>query len=137
MGGSIEKINHPKKFPILGMVSIKLVNKRLREVRLFLGLSQEAIGAQGFVSTPGWVKIENGTRQPSDALLEKLVNWLEKDRYIRAVENRSLLDELLCLKYMNHLSPFMRRLAGSFHEALEPMELLRAGDEPPKPRKKS
>jgi hypothetical protein len=33
-------------------------------------ISQEAFGAQGFVSAPGWAKIENGTRQPSDELLK-------------------------------------------------------------------
>jgi len=119
-------------------VSLKLVNKRLRELRLSLELSQEAIGAQGFVSTPGWVKIENGTRQPSDALLEKLVAWLGKDGYLTKAEGDKMLEELLSLKYMNHLSPFIRRLAGSYHDALAPLALLRVAEDPPaSPRKKS
>lgn len=118
-------------------MSLKLVNKRLRELRLSLELSQEAIGAQGFVSTPGWVKIENGTRQPSDALLEKLVAWLEKDGYLTKKEGDKMLEELLSLKYMNHLSPFIRRLAQSYHEALAPLGLLRVAEDPAVPRKKS
>jgi transcriptional regulator with XRE-family HTH domain len=106
-------------------VDAKLVNKRLRELRISLGLSQEAIGAQGFVSTPGWVKIENGTRQPSDALLEKLVVWLERDRYVTKEEGEQILEELLSLKYMNHLSPFIRKLARGHHEELTILPMLR------------
>jgi len=136
MGGSIEKINDPANLPTLCRVSLKLVNKRLRELRLSLGLSQEAIGAQGFVSTPGWVKIENGTRQPSDVLLEKLVVWLEKDGYIKKADVPRMLDHLLSLKYMNHLSPFIRRLARNYHEALAPLNLLRVAEEPVKSRRK-
>ena len=41
---------------------------RLKKLRKELGLSQEALGAQGFVSTPGWIKIENGQRQASEKL---------------------------------------------------------------------
>jgi len=117
-------------------VSLKPVNKRLRELRLSLGLSQEAIGAQGFVSTPGWVKIESGARQPGDALLEKLVAWLEKDGYLAKAEGDKMLEELLSLKYMTHLSPFIRRLARDYHEALAPLALLRVAEEPAVPRKK-
>lgn len=137
MGGSIEKVTRSRKFPILEGVGSHFVNKRLRELRLSLNLSQEAIGAQGFVSTPGWVKIENGTRHPSDSLLEKFVNWLEKDGYIRSQEKNILLEELLSLKYMNHLSPFVRRLARSYHETLELMGPLRIAKDPSKPGKKS
>lgn len=136
MGGSTEKIKLPRDFPILGDVDAKLVNKRLRALRLSLELSQEAIGAQGFVSTPGWVKIENGTRQPSEALLEKFVGWLEKDGYIRSLEKTALLEELLSLKYMNHLSSFVRRLARSYHEKMVRPVLLRVADEPATPRRK-
>lgn len=118
-------------------MSVKLVNKRLRDLRQSLGLSQEAIGAQGFVSTPGWVKIENGTRQPGDALLEKLVGWLEKDRYLTRKDGEKLLEELLSLKYMSHLSPFIRKLARDYHETLVPLSLLRVAEDPPVPSKKS
>jgi transcriptional regulator with XRE-family HTH domain len=118
-------------------VSLNLLNKRLRELRIALGLSQEAIGAQGFVSTPGWVKIENGTRQPSDVLLEKLVAWLEKDGYLAGKEGEKMLEELLSLKYMNHLSPFIRKLARDYHEALAPLGLLRVAEDPAVPHKKS
>ncbi len=99
-------------------------------------MSQEAIGAQGFVSTPGWVKVENGTRQPGDALLEKLVAWLEKDRYVSKRDGGRLLEELLSLKYMNHASPFIRRVVRSYHETLTaPSVLARVAEEPPRLKK--
>ena len=112
------------------MATDKRINKRLRQLRLSLELSQEAIGAQGFVSTPGWVKIENGTRQPSDVLLEKLASWLVKDGYIRPAEKKPLLEELLTLKYMEHLSPFVRRLATGYHEAIKSEEMPLAAEDP-------
>ena len=112
---------------------MKLVNQRLRELRQSLGLSQEAIGAQGFVSTPGWVKIENGTRQPGDALVEKLVAWLERDGYVTPTAGEHLRDELLALKYMGHVSPFVRRLARGYYEELSgPKVLARVAEEPPR-----
>jgi transcriptional regulator with XRE-family HTH domain len=91
-------------------MKVSLVCQRLRELRISIGISQEAIGAQGFVSAPGWAKIENGTRQPSDELLEKLANWMVKDGYLKSRQKSRLLEELLSLKYMEHLSPFVRRL---------------------------
>jgi transcriptional regulator with XRE-family HTH domain len=110
---------------------VKLLNRRLRDLRLNLGISQEALGAQGFVSTPGWAKIENGSRQPSDALLEKLVVWLEKDRYVTKREGKPLLEELLTLKYMGHLSPFVRHLARLHYEELkESSSVLKVAEEP-------
>lgn len=113
---------------------MKLVNQRLRELRQSLGLSQEAIGAQGFVSTPGWVKIENGTRQPGDALVEKLVAWLERDGYVTPSAGEHLRDELLALKYMGHVSPFVRKLARSYYAELSgPKVLARVAEEPPHP----
>lgn len=115
-----------------------MVNRRLKELRLSLGLSQEAIGAQGFVSTPGWVKIENGTRQPGDPLIEKLVSWLEKDRYVTNAEGDRLREELLALKYMSHVSPFIRRLARDYHETLvAPAILARVAEYPPAMKKKA
>lgn len=114
---------------------MKLINRRLRELRLSLGLSQEAIGAQGFVSTPGWTKIENGTREPSDLLTEKLVAWLIRDTYLSQPEGDALLEELLALKYMGHLSPFVRRLARAHYEDLqEARSVLKVAEEAnPKP----
>lgn len=112
---------------------MNLINRRLRELRLSLDLSQEAIGAQGFVSTPGWAKIENATRQPSDTLLEKLVAWLEKDRYVTKREGADLLEELLTLKYMGHLSPFVRRLARMHYERVQDVRFsLKVVEEPKK-----
>ena len=103
----------------------KLLNKRLRDLRIALGLSQEAMGSHGFISTPGWVKIENATRHPSDALLYKLCDWLEKEGRVDAAQKQSLLEELLSLKYMNHLSPFVCRLASDYYKTLEIPNVLR------------
>jgi transcriptional regulator with XRE-family HTH domain len=103
-----------------------LLSKRLRDLRRSVGLSQEALGAQGFVSTPGWVKIENGTRQPSDTLLEKLVNWAQNDGYVTKDERDNLLQELLSLKYMTHLSPFVSRLAKNYYETVNRPNVLLA-----------
>ncbi len=70
---------------------------------------------QGFVSTPGWVKIENGSRHPSDELLKKIVDWLVRDGYLSPSKKESTLDEFLTLKYMSHLSPFVRNMASQHH----------------------
>jgi transcriptional regulator with XRE-family HTH domain len=97
---------------------MRLINQRLRKLRLALDLSQEAMGAQGFVSAPGWAKIENGQRQPGDKLLQELVLWMQKSRHVTDQEGKLLHEELLAIKYMNHSSPFIRRLAGEYHERL-------------------
>jgi hypothetical protein len=78
------------------------------------------MGMQGFVSTPGWVKIENGSRHPSDDLIAKIVYWLAKDGYIKVSEKEALLDEFLTLKYMGHLSPFVRKLAQNHQVSKSP-----------------
>ena len=101
-------------------MSDNLLSKRLRDLRRSLGLSQEAMGMQGFVSTPGWVKIENGSRHPSDDLIAKIVDWLAKDGYIKVSEKEALLDEFLTLKYMGHLSPFVRKLAQNHQVSKSP-----------------
>lgn len=106
-----------------------LLSKRLRNLRRSLGLSQEAMGNQGFVSTPGWVKIENGTRHPSDDLLKKIVDWLVKDGYLKATEKDSTLDEFLTLKYMSHLSPFVRKLAREYRGSKDDAQ-LKVAEEP-------
>ena len=113
---------------MLRRMSVSLVCQRLRDLRKSLGISQEALGAQGFVSASGWAKIENGTRQPSDELLEKLTEWMVKDGYLKPRQRARLLDELLGLKYMEHLSPFVRRLARDFHQSLTAAPLLRVAE---------
>lgn len=85
--------------------------QRVKKLRQELGLSQEALGAQGFVSTPGWIKIENGQRQASEKLIGKLVAWLVGDKYMRANAANPLKEELLTLKYMGSNSGFVRELA--------------------------
>ena len=91
---------------------------RLKTLRRELGLSQEALGAQGFVSTPGWIKIENGQRQASEKLLEKLVKWIISDKYMRAGAANALREELLTLKYLGSRSPFVRDMAKKHAEGL-------------------
>ncbi len=87
------------------------LGERLKTLRQNLGLSQEALGAQGFVSTPGWIKIENGQRQASEKLIDKLSQWLVEDKYMRAGAASTLKEELLVLKYLGGRSPFVRELA--------------------------
>ena len=87
--------------------------ERLKSLRNELGLSQEALGAQGFVSTPGWIKIENGQRQASEKLIDKLSKWLVEDKYMRSGAAGTLREELLTLKYLGSRSPFVRELAKS------------------------
>ena len=87
------------------------LGERLKTLRRELGLSQEALGAQGFVSAPGWIKIENGQRLASEKLIEKLVKWLVADKYMKTTAANGLRDELLTLKYLGSSSGFVREMA--------------------------
>ena len=103
---------------------------RLKTLRRELGLSQEALGAQGFVSTPGWIKIENGQRQASEKLLEKLVKWLVGDKYMKAGAAATLREELLTLKYLGARSVFVREMAKKHAKTLANATALLAAEEP-------
>ena len=87
------------------------LGNRLKKLRQEIGLSQEAIGTQGFVSTPGWIKLENGQRQASEKLIDKLTKWLVGDKYMKAPAATTLKEELLILKYLGNRSPFVRDMA--------------------------
>ena len=102
------------------------LGEKLKTIRRECGLSQEALGAQGFVSTPGWIKIENGQRSPSEKLIDSLVNWLSKDKYIRASAAKGLKEELLTLKYLGSHSAFVRELAKTHAKGLSNGEALLA-----------
>lgn len=93
------------------------LGQRLKSIRRELKLSQEAVGAQGFVSTPGWIKIENGQRQASDKLIEKFVNWLIREEYVQPSAAHKLQDEFLTLKYARHASTFVREMARRHYRA--------------------
>ena len=95
------------------------LGQRLKTLRKKLLLSQEAVGAQGFVSTPGWIKIENNQRLPSDQLVTKFVKWLVQDRYLPSGDQERLREELLTLKYLNHRSEFVRGLAKHHFETTD------------------
>ena len=99
--------------------------ERLKTLRRELGLSQEAFGAQGFVSAPGWIKIENGQRQASEKLIERLARWLVDDKYMKAGATATLKEELLTLKYLGSRSPFVREMAKThaknYSAALRPL----------------
>ena len=102
------------------------LGEKLKTIRRDCGLSQEAIGAQGFVSTPGWIKLENSQRSPSEKLIESLVGWLVKDKYIRASASKGLKEELLTLKYLGSQSHFVRELARTHARGLSQGEVLLA-----------
>ena len=106
------------------------LQERLKSLRREIGLSQEAIGAQGFVSTPGWIKVENGQRMPSDQLLMRFVHWLLKDQYVAMNTAGRLMEELLTLKYLGSRSAFIRKLAGMYAEQLSIGSAFRLAETP-------
>ncbi len=103
---------------------------RLKTLRRELGLSQEALGAQGFVSAPGWIKIENGQRQASEKLIEKLVKWLVTDKYMKNGPAVTLKEELLTLKYLGARSVFVREMAKKHAKTMPNATALLAAEEP-------
>ena len=106
------------------------LGEKLKSIRRDCGLSQEAFGAQGFVSTPGWIKIENGQRSPSEKLIDSLVNWLAADKYIRTSHAKGLKEELLVLKYLGSNSPFVRELSKAHARGMTQGEALLASTTP-------
>lgn len=111
------------------------LGEKLQTIRRECGLSQEAIGAQGFISAPGWIKLENEQRSPSEKLIEKLVTWLVKDKHVPASKSKGLKEELLTLKYMGSNSLFMRELARGHAKQLPNGEALLV-QKPAAPRKR-
>ena len=104
--------------------------QRLKSLRNELGLSQEAVGAQGFVSTPGWIKIENGQRQASEKLIEKMLKWLVSDKYMKSGAAAPLREELLTLKYMGSNSKFVCEMARTHAKKLPNGAELTAAEDP-------
>jgi transcriptional regulator with XRE-family HTH domain len=96
---------------------------RLHELRKLAGVSQEAMGAQGFVSAPGWIKMENGQRSPSEKLLTGFVAWLVEEKVIRPHQKAALLDELCALKYASHGNAFVREMAREHLASRSPVKL--------------
>ena len=84
---------------------------RLKTLRRKIGISQEAVGAQGFVTAAGWIKIENGRRQASEKIIRRLVHWLVDENYVPLDEADALLEELLTLRYLGSRSCFVREMA--------------------------
>ena len=87
------------------------IASRLHELRRAAGLSQVAVGTQGFVSTPGWIKVENSQRSPSETLLERFCGLLVAEKVICPNQKDALHKELCTLKYAGHRSLFLRQLA--------------------------
>ena len=111
------------------------LGEKLKSIRRESGLSQEAIGAQGFVSAPGWIKLENGQRSPSEKLIEKLVAWLVQDKHVKTNAGKSLREELLTLKYLGSHSTFVRALAQTHAKQLPTGEALLAPSTAGKPKR--
>ena len=59
------KIRKPSKKKLAAAAGEPNIAAKLHELRRAAGLSHDALGAQGFISTPGWIKV--GER-PADAL---------------------------------------------------------------------
>ena len=100
------------------------LGEKLQTIRRECDLSQEAIGGQGFISAPGWIKLENEQRSPSEKLLEKLVTWLVKDKHVSASKAKVLKEELFTLKYLGSNSMFVRELAKGHAKLLPNGETL-------------
>ena len=92
--------------------------ERVKSLRQDLGLSQGVFGTRGFISTPGWIKIENGQRQASEQLVERLTRWLVADKHLRSGAASTLKEELLTLKYLGSRSPFLREMAKAHAKTL-------------------
>ena len=108
---------------------------RLKTLRRELGLSQEAFGAQGLISAPGWIKIENGQRQASEKLIERISKWLVEEKYMRSGAVNELKEELLTLKYLGSRSAFVREMARTHAQSLPNVEALLAPTPVSKPRR--
>lgn len=102
------------------------LGEKLKTIRRDCGLSQEAIGAQGFVSAPGWIKLENAQRSPSEKLIRNLVGWLVQDKHVRSSNAKRLTEELLTLKYLGSPSRFVRELATAHAKKMPGAEALLA-----------
>ena len=102
------------------------LGEKLKAIRRECGLSQEAIGAQGFVSAPGWIKLENSQRSPSEKLIRNLVTWLVQDKHVRATNSKRLTEELLTLKYLGSTSKFVREIATAHAKQMPGAEALLA-----------
>ena len=63
------------------------------------------------MSAPGWIKLENGQRQPSEKLIEKLVTWVQLRGSFNSKGAKSLREELLLCKYLGSPSAFVRSMA--------------------------
>lgn len=111
------------------------IGEKLKSIRRDCGLSQEAIGAQGYISAPGWIKLENGQRSPSEELIEKLAAWLVHDKYLRSLAAKELKEELLTLKYLGSNSTFLRGLAQGHAKTLANGEDLLTNRPMPKPKR--
>ena len=85
----------------------------LKDLRTRLGFSQEAIGAQGFVSAPGYIKIENGQRQASEKLIQNFTDWLVSDKHMSRKNADGVKAQLLTAKYLDARSPFVRDMAAN------------------------
>jgi transcriptional regulator with XRE-family HTH domain len=95
---------------------------RLHGLRKLAGVSQEAMGAQGFVSAPGWIKIENGQRSPSEKVLTAFVTWLVEEKVVRPNHKATLFDELCALKYSSSSNAFLREMAREHLATLSPVK---------------
>lgn len=99
------------------------VTARMKELRLAAKLTQEAIGAQGIISMPGWIKIENGQRNPSEKMLERFVALMVAEGVIHANQEAALLDELATLKFSHHRSDFLRRITRERLQTIPPVAI--------------
>ena len=93
----------------------------LKKLRHSAGLSQEAVGAQGFVSTAGYIKVENGQRTPSSKLIVSLAVFFDRETHkqkmtesARAAQVKVLSLNMHVLKLLGDKSPLVQQIAREF-----------------------
>jgi transcriptional regulator with XRE-family HTH domain len=114
------------------------LHQYIKSLRHRIGISQEALGSQGFVSTPGLIKVEAGLRSASEKLICNLAGYaageLEPINKKARTELAGQLEvEMLALKYMHDPSPFVRALALGYVRSLPRADILLAEEKQEKP----
>ena len=105
------------------------LGERLKQLRRELGLSQEAIGKTSLMSAPGWIKLENGQRSPSEKLIRRLYDYLKEEHGYSESKAHKLKLELLLLKYAADPTKFTSVLAMAYVK-LYKLESLLSGEKP-------
>ena len=91
------------------------LHERLKQLRADTDWSQETFAAHIGISTPGYIKLENGQRLPSEKVITQIAGALfDKKTTLYAPLVASLIDELSTLKALGSKNPYIRKIAGVY-----------------------